>query len=78
MTQKKRKQKVSKGENKMSSNPQDPQDLVRMGKGRAASIKEVPMERAWRGVGIVKEPYDAKQALENKRLYPHLFMDERR
>lgn len=43
-----------------------------IGKGLVRSIREIDC-KPWRGTGGYGPPYDAKQAAENKLLYPHLF-----
>lgn len=49
-----------------------------LGKGMVDSLEPTEMKSAWRGVATVREPYDARQAAENRTLYPHLFSEDRR
>jgi hypothetical protein len=51
-------------------------EKVLLGKGLMRTIKHVPLLKNWRGVGIVREPWSAKNVAENRRLYPHLFMED--
>ena len=75
--QKKRKQKVSKGLHGATKHPLTAVQLVIEGKGLYASFEPVEAKTAWRGVGEVRTPFDAKQVVENKKLYPHLFEPQR-
>lgn len=44
-----------------------------LGGGVVAATQHVPHKSPWRGASGFDHPYDARQALENKQLYPHLF-----
>lgn len=49
-----------------------------LGKGVVASTRHVPCKSNYKGTHIVHVPYNAAQAEENKRLYPHLFPEDER
>lgn len=53
-------------------------EKVRLGHGILDSIKHVACENNWRGVGVLRSPFNAAQAAINEQLYPHLFRDDRR
>jgi hypothetical protein len=80
VSKKKRTHKVSKGERR-SSLPisQSVVELALAGKGLVAAMVHVPCKVAWRGVGELRGvPFDAQQAALNRKLYPHLFPEDRK
>ena len=77
-SQRKRKPKTSRGLRRSSRKaPLSVVQLVIEGKGLYASFEPVEAKTAWRGVGEVRTPFDAKQVVENRKLYPHLFEPQR-
>lgn len=73
----------SKGLRSHSKHPLTDVQRVLLGKGHYETFVPVggPYAKGsksapWRGVAVVNTPYDAEQAKENERLYPHLFIDE--
>lgn len=76
-SKKKRKQKISKGLNKARKHPLQALQKALLGKGQLQDVPEVECS-PWRGVQMVNTPWDAEGVAENKRLYPHLFEDDRR
>ena len=75
---KKRKPKTSKGVHGATRHRLSEVGKALLGKGVVAATRHVACKSNYKGVHIVNEPYDRAQAEENKRLYPHLFRDERR
>lgn len=75
VTKRKRTKKTSRGVHGSTHFPLDPIQRVLLDKGQMDSIRHVDCKVGWRGVGEVKKPFDAKQAAENRRLYPHLFFE---
>ena len=64
--------KISKGEQGATKHPLSELEKALLDKGLAQRVTPIN-GKPWRGVAFVGEPYDAKQAAENRRLYPHLF-----
>lgn len=71
-----RSHKISAGINGATKHPLNPVERVLLNKGQMQTIKHVPCLRAWRGVGVVTEPFNPRQVTENRLLYPHLFMED--
>jgi hypothetical protein len=78
VSKKKRTHKVSEGLRKHSKHPLSAVEKVLEGKGLMQSIKHVPILRPWLGVASVTTPWNAKNVAENRRLYPHLFPEDRK
>lgn len=73
---KKRQHKISQGLHGATRHPLSAVEKVLLDKGQIQSIRHVNCLRPWRGVGIVTTPFNPRQAAENRRLYPHLFMED--
>lgn len=71
-----RKHKISEGIHGATHHPLSAVEKVLADKGQMDSIKHVPLLKNWRGVGNVQTPFNSRQATENRRLYPHLFMED--
>lgn len=68
--------KVSRGENGATRHRLSELEKVLIGKGIAESLRPIPCLRPWRGASGFSEPFDARQAAENRLLYPHLFWED--
>jgi hypothetical protein len=56
-----------------------PLQKVLLGKGQMDSIRPVPALKPWLGVHVDPTvPWNTKNVAENRRLYPHLFPEDRR
>jgi hypothetical protein len=73
---KKRTHKISEGKHGATKHPLSPVEKVLVGKGQLQNIRHVECRFPWRGVGNVATPFDPRQVTENRRLYPHLFMED--
>lgn len=71
-----RKHKVSEGIHGATKHPMTEVEKVLLNKGQMQTVRHVEYRTPWRGVGAVTTPFNHRQALENRRLYPHLFMED--
>lgn len=75
-SKKQRTHKISSGIHGATKHPLGAVEKVLLNKGQMQTIRHVPVVKNWRGVGVVSEPWNARNVAENRRLYPHLFMED--
>lgn len=68
--------KISEGKHGATHHPLSEVEKVLLNKGQMQTVRHVEYRTPWRGVGNAAEPFNPKQVVENRRLYPHLFMED--
>lgn len=75
-TKKQRTPRTSKGIHGAEKHPLTEVEKALLGKGLVRSTKHIPIKSDWRGASGFNDPWDPKQAVLNKVLYPHLFRED--